>query len=147
MEQMKYDQLQPRLRQSPDKTIVTIGKYGCYLLSLMQIGKLILNDDTYEMVLKDLYYRYVGWKLMDGECSIIDGPEILRNLTGAIWKVEKIDSPIFQTISDEELERVGVIYRYRAFSGDGYHFKTADVDTEVERERLLAGFRIYTRRG
>jgi hypothetical protein len=140
---MKYDQLQPLLRQSPDAMINTIGKYGCYLLSLFQIVDLPLTTDIYEVELKHLYSRYLekGW--MDRECSIINGPAILTHLTGDLWEVEKIDIPV---LPDAPLgPNTEIIYCYHAFSGDGYHFKTAYCDTETERARLLAGFRIYTR--
>jgi hypothetical protein len=142
---MKYDQLQPLLRQSPDAAINTIGKYGCYLLSLFQIGKLDLADDSYEKTLKTLHGLYLkkGW--LDRECSIIDGPAILRDLTGSPWEVQKVDRPVLPAIDFGT--NTEFIYCYRAFSGDGYHFKTAYCDTETERERLLAGFRIYTRMG
>jgi hypothetical protein len=142
---MKYDQLQPLLRKSPETAIASIGKYGCYLLSLFQIGKLVLSDNGYQAVLRDRYVRYLvqGW--IDAECTIIDGPAILRDIAGGWWEVEKIDRPVMPSKTygpDTEF-----IYRYRAFSGDGFHFKTAWCDTEVERDRLLAGFRIYTRVG
>jgi hypothetical protein len=141
---MKYDQIQPLLRTSKDPSILSIGKFGCYLLSLCQIGKLILSDD-YETVLKDLYRRYLKEKWIDGECTILDGPSILRDLTGERWEVEKIDIPVLPTITYGL--NTEIIYRFRAFSGDGFHFKTTYCDTEVERERILAGFRIYTRIG
>jgi hypothetical protein len=142
---MKYDQLQPLLRQSPSPGVVNIGKYGCYLLSLLQIGKLDLPDYTYEFELltRQALYLKKGW--MDHECSIIDGPSILRELTGYRWEVQKIDIPV---LPEEPLRpNTEIIYCYHAFSGDGYHFKTAYCDTETERDRLLAGFRLYTRMG
>jgi hypothetical protein len=142
---MKYDQLQPLLRQSPSPGVVNIGKYGCYLLSLLQIGKLDLPDYTYEFELltRQALYLNNGW--IDHECSIIDGPAILRDLTGSRWEVEKIDRIVrFPPPPGENLK---IIYCYHAFSGDGYHFKTAYCDTETERDRLLAGFRLYTRMG
>jgi hypothetical protein len=142
---MKYDQLQPLLRKSPDPDIAFIGKYGCYLLSLCQIGGMILSDNGYEGQLRSLYVLSLkkGW--IDRECSIIDGPAILRDLTGARWKVEKIDRPARPPMTPGTEPEI--IYCYRAFSGDGYHFKTAYCDTETERERLLAGFRLYTKVG
>jgi hypothetical protein len=142
---MKYDQLQPLLRQSPDAVINTIGKYGCYLLSLLQIGELVLLDNGYEGQLHSLYALSLkkGW--IDRDCTIIDGPAILRELTGYQWEVQKIDRPIPPVAAYGT--NTEFIYCYRAFSGDGYHFKTAYCDTEIERDRLLAGFRIYTRMG
>jgi hypothetical protein len=142
---MKYDQIQPKLRESKDATIRTIGKYGCYLLCLFQIAKLYLEDDIHEEVLKDLYDRYLSKKWIDSECTIIDGPAILSNLAGYQWKVEKTDIPAMPT--NPYGSNTEIIYCYRAFSGDGYHFKTAHCDTETERDRLLAGLRIYTRMG
>jgi hypothetical protein len=138
---MKYDQLQPRLRESSNKALETIGKYGCYLLCLFQIAKLILNDDDYELTLKILCVNYLkeGW--IDGECSIINGPAILHDLTGERWQVEKVDRPILPELKDKS----EIVYCYHAYSGDGYHFKTAYCDTEKEQVRLLAGYRIYTR--
>jgi hypothetical protein len=142
---MKYGQLQPRLRESGNPTVQNIGKYGCYLLSLFQLGGLALNDSDYEQVLVMLHDEYLrnGWIKQD--CEIQDGTAILHDLTGHRYTVLKIEKPVFPAIGDAELERTQIIYQYRAYSGVGYHFKTAEVDTEVERERLLAGFRIYTR--
>jgi hypothetical protein len=106
---------------------------------------MILPDNFYESQLRTLYVHYLkkGW--MDHECSIIDGPAILRDLTGSRWEVQKIDRPVLPEASLRP--NTEIIYCYHAFSGDGYHFKTAYCDTETERERLLAGFRIYTRMG
>jgi hypothetical protein len=142
---MKYDQLQPLLRQSPDPGVVNIGKYGCYLLSLFQIGGFVLSDDSYEKTLKTLFYRYLAFRWIDDECSIVNGPAILEDLTATLWRVEKIDRPMLPPMTlGAEPE---IIYCYHAFSGEGYHFKTAYCDTETERERILAGFRLYTRMG
>jgi hypothetical protein len=139
---MKYDQIQPLLRASNDAEIVTIGKYGCYFLSLLQTGKLVLAHD-YETVLKNLYRRYQYRKWMDGECTILDGPAILQDLGGDRWEVCKVDIP--RGPPPPAGENTEIIYRYKAFSGDGYHFRTPWCDTEIERERLLAGYRVYTR--
>jgi hypothetical protein len=142
---MKYDQLQPLLRQSSDPVINTIGKYGCYLLCLFQIGNVFLPSYDFENGLQAAYHKYVKHRWIDGDCTIFNGPAILNDLTGDRWDIEKIDRPMLPKASLRP--NTEIIYCYRAFSGDGYHFKTAYCDTEIERDRLLAGFRIYTRMG
>jgi hypothetical protein len=107
------------------------------MLSLMQIGNVVEPD---KQTIIDLYITFItnGW--IDAECTILNGPAILRYLTGDKWLVQKIEKPITPCPPGDR-----IIYQYHAFSGEGYHFKTAEVDTEVERERILAGYRIYTR--
>ncbi|GHU93264.1 hypothetical protein FACS189479_04340 [Spirochaetia bacterium] len=139
---MKYEGLQPKLRDSTDPISQEIGKFGCYFLSLFQIAELVLRDEDYEKVLSELYYRYQKFGLMDHECTILNGPAILKDLTGDTWKLEKLETPVLPTIPPYGAE---IINQYQAFSGKGYHFRYMPVDTEIERNRILVGYRIYTR--
>ncbi|GHV73279.1 hypothetical protein AGMMS49940_05810 [Spirochaetia bacterium] len=138
-----WNLLQPRLRNESEPVLQAIGKWGCYLLSIAEISG-VVEERWWALI--ELYNRclYHGW--IDKECTILTpeaGPAILKHLTGNQWTLEKIDSenPILPPLKPV----TEVIYKYHAFSGVGYHYKTLLIDTEVERARTLCGFRIYTR--
>jgi hypothetical protein len=139
---VKYDQCQPYFRGLSGTIFQMAGKFGCYLLSLMQLAQTELDEKT----LADLYkaFNRKGW--IDKECTILtpeSGPAILRYLTGDKWTLRKAEGealPVMTCGPGTE-----IIYKYHAFSGAGYHYKTLLVDTETPRERKLCGYRIYTR--
>jgi hypothetical protein len=140
---MVYDQLQPKLRESKNPVLQNIGKYGCYFLSLLQIAGHPLGDETYEQMLLYLYDKFLTNKWIDRDCYLEAGGGIgiLGSLTGKKFKLVDVRDPHLPT--DIDYTSAGIIYEYRAFNGEGSHFRTLDVDTEVSRERKLIGYRIY----
>jgi hypothetical protein len=123
------------LRNELDPVLQSIGKYGCTWLSLLE-GNI---DPTLE-TLAELHTRHTlnGW--LGTDCVVLNDVAILHDLTGYGWTATAIPRAVLPPPTGDK-----VLYKLHGYSGDGYHWKTPDVDTEVEKPRILAGYVVYTR--
>jgi hypothetical protein len=122
---MKYEGIQPLLRESHIESEQLIGKYGCLWLSYLQ-------EAGYNDSLLDIYNKCLDKGFIDRECFVLWPQQMLEMLTNKkcqVWKEEASNSV------------GGQIKHWKAFNGDGSHFTWGDVDTETRRNRILLGYR------
>lgn len=116
------------------RELETIGKYGCYFLSLLKIG-----GDGY---IKNFYEYYkvfnnLGW--MDADCTILNPSKILNLLLGKNVEVVKSET------LDENADFI-VEYWFNPRTGF-HHFKLPDWDPLGEsvtcKEGYIESYRLF----
>ena len=106
------------------RTAETIGKYGCYFLSLVRAGELLtgIKRDALR-----LFQRAVekGWSETD--CFLLRPDLILQDITGDSWTVRKEGADYIP----RQGEIVILRYEYKTTAGLLAHFVLAEADGET----------------
>ena len=103
------------------RTAETIGKYGCYFLSLVKAGELLtgIKRDASRLFQKAVEK---GWS--EDDCFLVRPDLILQDITGDPWKVRKEGADYIP----KQGEIVILRYEYKTTAGLLAHFVLAGSD-------------------
>ena len=108
--------------EARQRVMSTVGRYGCYFLSIVRAAEKITNSRIDAV---KIYCDATQAKFMDSDCFIVQPDRVLKMMTGIQWNVRH-DSVKYKPLEEEvmimryEVVRTGVTYSHFVLcSSDG----------------------------